>query len=65
MKTQKLCKKLTLTRQTISNLNRQQLDDIRGRAIDLETTVGVCGIFGRCLTDPCPTACGSNIDCSC
>ena len=65
MKTQTFGKKLTLAKQTISNLNLKQLEDIRGKEKDLLTTVGVCGIFGRCLTEECPTTCGSNIDCSC
>lgn len=67
MKTKKLSKKLALTRQTISNLNNRQLDDIHGGAVAFQTTIlAGCGIFGRCITDPnCPTQCGSNIDCSC
>jgi hypothetical protein len=67
MKTKKLSKKLALTRQTISNLNNRQLDDIHGGTVAAQTTILVgCGIFGRCITSPnCPTQCGSNFECSC
>jgi hypothetical protein len=66
MKTKTLRKKLILTKQTISNLNDRQLDDIHGGAVNLETTIGACGVFARCITYPyCPTYCGSEVDCSC
>jgi hypothetical protein len=65
MKTRKLFKKLVITKQTISNLNNRQLDDVRGGTINPQTTGVGCGIFGRCLSDICPSDCGSNIDCSC
>ena len=68
MKPKEFRKKLNLRKQTVTNLESEQQDALRGGVLYVGTSVALCQYRTECCTSPvnsCPTYCGDTHPCVC